>query len=339
MNVVNFFKDAFFNIVSKLFLVLLSIVIYLKTYSFEVFFIIIFILFELFFIIKECIQKYNYYTCLKANLNNLLTHHFIPEDLICPKFIDEKIALELLKNLNKLAYNKILKETSKLEDYREYIETWIHQIKIYISSIDLVSQRIHTQDSQQILSRLDKICSLVDQVLYYAKAQCLERDYIIKKYDLKEIINTAIKNNSMTLIENKVKINVNDTTDFIYADKKWLLFVLSQILINSTKYKRKYAQIKIYTKSYQNSVELNIEDNGIGIPEEDIEYVFDKGFTGINGRSYAKSTGMGLYICKKLCTKMGLKISINSKVSEFTIVKITFPKNDMFSVVNERVLP
>lgn len=259
--------------------------------------------------------------------------------MICPKFIDEKIALELLKNLNKLAYNKILKETSKLEDYREYIETWIHQIKIYISSIDLVSQRIHTQDSQQILSRLDKICSLVDQVLYYAKAQCLERDYIIKKYDLKEIINTAIKNNSMTLIENKVKINVNDTTDFIYADKKWLLFVLSQILINSTKYKRKYAQIKIYTKSYQNSVELNIEDNGIGIPEEDIEYVFDKGFTGINGRSYAKSTGMGLYICKKLCTKMGLKISINSKVSEFTIVKITFPKNDMFSVVNERVLP
>jgi len=339
MKMIDFFKDRLFYIISKIFAIVLLTIEYSKTKQYEIFFVLmIFMLLELFFIVKECLQKYAYYTGLKENLGNMFKYDFIPVNLLHTKFIDEKITLEFLRSLNVLACNKIEKNEDKLTDYKEYIESWIHEIKVYISSIDLIAQRVNTPDSQKILSRIDKICKLVEQVLYYAKIQCLEQDYIIKRYNLKEIINTAVKNNSMSLIESKIKIKISDVDEWVYADEKWILFVLSQIFINSTEYKQKHAELKIYSKNLPNCTELYIEDNGIGIPEKDIEYVFDKGFTGTNGRRYAKSTGMGLYICQKLCTKMGLQISVDSQENKFTTVKVTFPKNEiLLEVVKEAV--
>ena len=167
MKMIDFFKDRLFYIISKIFAIVLLTIEYSKTKQYEIFFVLmIFMLLELFFIVKECLQKYAYYTGLKENLGNMFKYDFIPVNLLHTKFIDEKITLEFLRSLNVLACNKIEKNEDKLTDYKEYIESWIHEIKVYISSIDLIAQRVNTPDSQKILSRIDKICKLVEQVKY-----------------------------------------------------------------------------------------------------------------------------------------------------------------------------
>ena len=132
MKMIDFFKDRLFYIFSKIFAIVLLTIEYSKTKQYEIFFVLmIFMLLELFFIVKECLQKYVYYTDLKENLENMFKCGFIPVNLLQTKFIDEKVTLEFLRSLNVRACNKIKKNENKLTDYKEYIETWIHEIKVY----------------------------------------------------------------------------------------------------------------------------------------------------------------------------------------------------------------
>ena len=147
---------------------------------------------------------------------------------------------------------------------------------------------------------------------------------------LSSCVNKVLNNNADSLIKKRVKISLGDLEKMVYSDSKWIEFILGQIISNSIKYMNKeHKELKIYCNENSKYVILNIEDNGAGISEKDISRVFDKGFTGENGRKFGKSTGIGLYLCKKLCKKLGLDITLISEEGKFTRVSIIFPINRM----------
>lgn len=188
--------------------------------------------------------------------------------------------------------------------------------------------------TKSIDEELDKVENYIEQALFYARSNTVEKDYYIKKSKLKDIVNESVKKNKNALIQEKISMNIHDLEFDVNTDSKWIVFVLNQIIQNSVKYKRKdnNLEIEIYGKKGKENVILYIKDNGIGIKKEESTRVFEKGFTGTNGRmSNKKSTGIGLYLCKKLCDKLGIAIELNSIQNEGTEVRLVFPQNSYSS--------
>ena len=165
------------------------------------------------------------------------------------------------------------------------------------------------------------------------RSENTEKDFAISEIDLKEVVrNVSIKNKD-DLLENNVLFETDLKAKNVNTDKKWLEFILNQIINNSIKYKKdKESIIKIESSETKDKVILKIYDNGIGIPEKDLKRVFEKSFTGTNGRNKAKSTGMGLYIIKNLCNKLGHKIYIESEENKYTKVILEFGKNNIYKI-------
>ena len=227
----------------------------------------------------------------------------------------------MLENVNKYKY--------MTEDYKEYIELWIHEIKIPISASKMVIENNKNAITKSIDEELDKVENYIEQALFYARSNTVEKDYYIRKVVLKEIVNESIKKNKSSLIQEKISIDIHDLEIEVNTDNKWIVFILNQIIQNSIKYRKKEnSVIEIYANQGKENVILYIKDNGIGIKQGEITRVFEKGFTGTNGRlSNKKSTGIGLYLCKKLCNKLGIGIELNSVQNEGTEVKLVFPKD------------
>ena len=175
---------------------------------------------------------------------------------------------------------------------------------------------------------LDKIDNYIDQVLYNARSNTTEKDYFVKELDLSSVIHNVLLKYRDYLLEQKIKITTTNLEKKIYTDEKWLQFVISQIIQNSIKYMDKSKKEIIITgEETKENITLTITDNGCGIKESDISRVFEKGFTGSN-RGKESSTGIGLYLAKKICVELGLTISIQSIYKEKTTVKIIFPITD-----------
>ena len=297
------------------------------------FIILIFIIWLLPIVSYLVIDYYNrkqYYKIVLSSLENLDKKTLIGEVIEESSFVDGQILYTVIKEISKYMNDEISKERFSKQEYREYIETWVHEIKIPISSSKLVIENNKDKSTLSILEELNKVEGLIDQALYYARSNDVEKDYIIKEFYLKSCINTVIKKNSKYFIQNKIKLEMDEIKETVFSDIKWVEFILNQIINNSIKYSKvKDSVIKIYTIKNEHSVILYIEDNGIGIEEKDIRKVFTKGFTGASGRVYEKSTGIGLYLCKKLCKKIGLTINISSKINKGTKVEIIFPKSKM----------
>ena len=188
--------------------------------------------------------------------------------------------------------------------------------------------------TKSIDEELDKVENYIEQALFYARSNTVEKDYYIRKVVLKEIVNESIKKNKSTLIQEKISIDIHDLDIEVNTDNKWIVFILNQIIQNSIKYRRKEnSAIEIYANQGKENVILYIKDNGIGIKQGEITRVFEKGFTGTNGRlSNKKSTGIGLYLCKKLCNKLGIGIELNSVQNEGTEVRLVFPQSSHISL-------
>ncbi len=184
--------------------------------------------------------------------------------------------------------------------------------------------------TKSIDEELNKIENYTEQALFYARSNTVEKDYYIKKIKLKDIVNESIKKNKNALIQEKTTVNIHDLDVSVNTDSKWIIFILNQIIQNSIKYKKQNtnSEIEIFSMQGKENVILYIKDNGIGIKKGEITRVFEKGFTGTNGRlSNKKSTGIGLYLCKKLCNKLGIAIELNSIENEGTEVRLVFPQN------------
>ena len=283
-------------------------------------------------ILIEFYRKKTFYDTLKENMEQLEQKYLISEIIKEPSFAEGKILKSVIQDTGKSMLENVNKYKYIQQDYKDYIELWIHEVKLPIATSKLIIENNKNEVTKNIEEELDQIENYVEQALYYARSSTVEKDYYINKCILKDIVNTAILKNKSNLILNKINIELENLDLQVYTDSKWCIFILNQIIQNSIKYKKdRNSILQINAKENKENVVLNIKDNGIGIKQEELEKVFEKGFTGTNGRiDGKKSTGMGLYLCKKLCEKLGLSIEIESKKDKYTQVKITFPKNSYF---------
>lgn len=242
-----------------------------------------------------------------------------------PKSLDiridyyHKIIEKLYEELEKLAQENRQKNT----DMVDYYSMWVHQIKTPIAAMNFLLD--NEEVDQKILQQeLFKIERYVEMVLTYIRLDSISSDYVITKINLDEVVKDSVKKYATIFINKKIKLNYVSHETMVISDKKWLSFAFEQILGNSVKYSGAGGEITIETCENK----LIIEDNGIGIKEEDLPRIFEKGFTGFNGRYEKKSSGLGLYLCKKTLDKLSHHIEISSKVGEGTRIEITFPKED-----------
>ena len=333
MNLREFIKEKLILIIGTI-LALVSVEILLLAYHIGILvriycaFIVIFVV--ALAILVEYKRKKDFYSKLTKNMEDLKEKYLISEIIKTPSFIEGKILKEVLQDTGKSMLENVNHYKNIQEDYKEYIELWIHEVKIPIAASKLIIENNKNEITKSIDEELDKVENYTEQALFYARSNAVEKDYIINKTNLKEIVNGSILKNKTTLLNEKVSIEFANLKDEeVYTDSKWATFIINQILQNAIKYsKSDDKKIEISSKEKNDKVILYIKDNGIGIKKGEITRVFERGFTGENGRIIGqKSTGIGLYLCKKLCDKLGLGIELNSEKGEGTEVRIIFPKN------------
>ena len=302
-------------------------------YSANVASVIIFLIFCVWFLplitymVIEYIKLRKYFNTVKNILENLDKKYLLPEVLNEPNFIEGEEINYIFKVLSRDMHENVKYYKNMQEEYREYIEMWVHEIKTPIASTKLLIENNTNKITRKIDTQMDRIENFVEQVLYYSRSDEVGKDYIIKKIELSKVVKSVVKKNQRDFIGKRISLQLGELDEIIYSDAKWIEFILNQIVGNAIKYsKGEGYKIKIESKRLANSVVLTIEDNGVGIIERDLNRVFEKGFTGENGRKFGKSTGIGLYLCKKLCDKMGLGLNIESKENEGTKVTIIFPQ-------------
>ena len=263
---------------------------------------------------KESYKKLNF---LEQNILNDLDA--LPKSLDIRIDYYHKIIEKLYEELEKLTQENRQKNT----DMVDYYSMWVHQIKTPIAAMNFLLD--NEEVDQKILQQeLFKIERYVEMVLTYIRLDSISSDYVITKINLDEVVKDSVKKYATIFINKKIKLNYVSHETMVISDKKWLSFAFEQILGNSVKYTSTSGEITIETCENK----LIIEDNGMGIKEEDLPRIFEKGFTGFNGRYEKKSSGLGLYLCKKTLDKLGHHIEISSKVGEGTRIEITFPKED-----------
>ena len=289
----------------------------------------------LFILLIPYFRKKKFYDNLLANIESLDKSYLVLETLSKPEFYEGELLYQALYEINKSMNENVRLIEEHLQDFKEYIEMWIHEVKIPLSTLVLMSNNHKEQFDKKTKLQLKRLEDYVDQVLYYARSENAEKDYLIKEIDLAKVIKNVGLKNMDEILENKIDYIVLNNHYKVLTDSKWLEFILGQIVNNSIKYKRNIdnSYIKIFVQEAQEKTTLVIEDNGIGIKESDLKQVFDKSFTGENGRNTNKSTGMGLFIAKNMCKKLGHKIDIESVYNEYTKVYITFAKNKYYDVL------
>lgn len=337
MKFMNFLKDRLYSIVIALFcyfVVLLIFLAYKVDKSLIISITIILTATYIILLLIDYFRKQRFYGDLLSNIDKLDKAYLVLETLNKPEFYEGEMLYQALYEINKSMCERDLKNENQLTDFKEYIEMWIHEVKIPLASLTL---RLNNQKNgldSKTKNALKRLEDYVEQVLYYVRSENAEKDYLIKETDLsKTIKNVGIKNMG-DLLDNDVDFQVDKINCKVYTDSKWLEFILNQIINNSIKYKRNIdnSYIKIYINDTKDVTTLVIEDNGIGILPSDIKQVFDKTFTGQNGREKNTSTGMGLFIAKNLCKKLGHRIDIESKPNVYTKVFISFSKNKYYDV-------
>lgn len=333
MNLRDFIKERIvFIIINSLILLFTALLLMvLKVDSFAVLFIVIIngagiLIYHIF----DYLRKKQYYDEIKENMESLDKKYLISEVIEEGTFTESKLIYDVICKGNKAMNDEIGEFKRGINDYREYIELWVHEIKTPIATCKLLIENNESPLTESIGEEVCKLENYIDQALFYTRSNTIEKDYIIKEMSLSSCVNKVLNNNADSLIKKRVKINLGDLEKRVYSDSKWIEFILGQIISNSIKYiNKEYKELKIYCSESSKYVILNIEDNGAGISEKDLSRVFDKGFTGENGRKFGKSTGIGLYLCKKLCKKLGLDIKLISEEGKFTRVSIIFPINRM----------
>ena len=221
-------------------------------------------------------------------------------------------------------------------EYREYVETWVHEIKTPIAAARLVARNNPSPATESMDAELDQIEGYVEQALYYSRGTSLDRDFQIRQVALAEVVRDALRHKARTLIGARVTPELEGLDLTVRADPKWLSFVIGQVLVNSAKYRSEKdgrGRVRITATRRETGLDawetvLAIADDGVGMPASDVGRAFDKGFTGENGRRFARSTGMGLYLVRELCEKMGVRAALESEEGSGTTVYLSFPDSD-----------
>lgn len=214
---------------------------------------------------------------------------------------------------------------SKQKEYYDFIISWFHEVKTPISVLRLMQQT--EVDPQSLNEELSRIEHYVDQALYYAKLDSFNQDYDIVNCDLEPLMKEVIKAHSKVFISKRIRVQLELPHTVVQSDSKWLLFIINQIITNSLQYTGEHGVIMVQTAATPDEKLLILHDNGIGIEAKDLPRIFNRGFTGMNGRTHAKSTGMGLYLAQELSKKLGHYITCESEAGSGTTFTIHFPRH------------
>lgn len=289
----------------------------------------IFLIFFLFSFIWDFHRRSVYYNRLLRMLKQLDEKTLLLEIAERPTFLDAQIISDILRQNNKYQNDKIAELQRESRNYRDFIDTWVHEIKTPITSARLIVENEKNPTTLKIDDELRKIDAFVEMVLYYARSSDVEKDFKVEKTTMKSLVSAALKTYSKPIIQANGHIHMEGLDIPVCADSKSCAFVIGQIVSNAIKYRQENFCLDFTSEVEKNRVLLKIHDNGIGITAADLSRVFDKGFTGENGRRFPKSTGIGLYLCKKLCRKMNIHISIGSEKGQGTTVTLYFPTESL----------
>ena len=229
-------------------------------------------------------------------------------------------------------YEKELKETrerkseesrhwEELQEKQDFFALWAHQIKTPIAALNLLLQE-EKQDTAVCRQELFKIESYVEMALNYLRFEEMSNDLVLERNSLEQLVRQVVRKYATIFIYNHISIQLEHLDYTVLTDEKWFCFMLEQILSNALKY-TKQGSVKIYAEETENGLHIFVKDTGIGIKREDLPRIFEKGFTGYNGRMDKKASGLGLYLCKGVCGKLGHEISVSSKEGEGTTVILT----------------
>ena len=262
----------------------------------------------------------------------LSERYLISEVMELPEQAEDQVYYRLLKMAGKSMLEQIGEVQRERQEYREYIEQWIHEVKTPITAIKLICENNRCSFTRDLMAELENINRFTEQALYYARSEHTEKDYSVREIRLSDVIHGAIADNKYLLRQNNVAVTVENVEYSIYSDDKWLRFILDQLISNAVKYRVEHPVLHFFAVKKTDSIILSVSDNGIGIPQGDLPRIFEKGFTGQNGRTIHSSTGIGLYLCRRLCDKLGIGISASSEGEE-TIISLTFHFNDFVTGV------
>ncbi len=281
---------------------------------------------------SSCLIRKKYFEKLLDMEEQLEEKYLLPEVMAMPERADDQVFYQILKMAEKSMLEKIGEVQRERQEYKEYIEQWIHEVKTPITAMKLICENNRSEFTRELLVELENINRFTEQALYYARSEHTEKDYTIREIRLSDVIHDAIADSKYLLRKNHVAVKVEDDGKIAYMDDKWVRFILNQIISNAVKYRTEQPSLCFSTAQKHNQVLLSVEDNGIGIPQSDLPRVFEKGFTGQNGRNVHSSTGIGLYLCKRLCDKLGIGLSVCSH-GKGTKVFLAFPINDFVAGV------
>lgn len=219
-----------------------------------------------------------------------------------------------------------LKMEERYNEMINYYTMWAHQIKTPIAAMRLNLQNEDSDFSRRLTEDLQRIEQYVEMVLCYLRLDSNSSDYVIREYDIDSIVRQGIKKFASQFIRKKIKLDYRPSDLKVVTDEKWLLFVIEQVLSNSLKY-TKQGSISVFVNDNQ---ELCIKDTGIGIAPEDLPRIFENGYTGYNGRNDKKASGIGLYLCKRICKNLGHEITASSVLGKGTTIKINLNQKKIF---------
>ena len=254
----------------------------------------------------------------------LSERYLISEVMELPEQAEDQVYYQLLKMAGKSMLEQIGEVRRERLEYKEYIEQWIHEIKTPITAMKLLCENHRTDWTKELL--LEKTNRFTEQALYYARSEHTEKDYSVREMSLSQVVHQAIADNKYLLLQSGVRLEVAEMSDTVYSDEKWVRFILNQLIANAVKYRSGQPVLLFSARRQQDQVLLVVEDNGIGISSADLPRIFEKGFTGQNGRMVQQSTGIGLYLCKRLCDKLGIGIAVESS-GQGTAISLAFHIN------------
>nr|WP_308657150.1 sensor histidine kinase [uncultured Agathobacter sp.] len=273
-------------------------------------------------------RKKKYFEIITERVKDLKEPWLIAELLPVSYTIEDEIYQELLRKVGSSAIEEIHKIEDEQKEYEDYIEQWIHEVKTPITSIHLMLENRISENpglKKDLNVELSRLENDVELALYYARSEQIYRDYLIQKLNVRKVLLKVVNKNRTVIMNSSVAIDLDcDEALYAYGDEKWLVFMLTQVLLNAIKYKAEAdAKVVMRAKRDNKRIVLNIIDNGKGIKKEELPRIFDKGFTGSNGRDNEKSTGMGLYLVHKLCEKLEIDIEADSVYGEFTEISFS----------------
>ena len=255
---------------------------------------------------------------------------------------EQKLYTELIKKVFRDRDAQVQKLQEEQEGYRDFILSWIHEVKLPITAGYMLMRNSTGKTVEELVDKLEdewrKIDHYVEQVLYYSRIDSFSKDYHISEVSLNRIAKESIKKYSKLFIQKRIRISLWEEEQTVYSDSKWLSYIIDQLVTNALKYTDKGGAISFVYEEDHKEKRLFIRDSGIGIKQEDIGRVFEKGFTGTNGRTAnAKSTGMGLYLAEQMARKLGAKLSVRSKEGEYAEFAIHFSKGDGYFDLDKKI--